>query len=58
MPNPDRYAWKQHRPRLLSLDILRGLTVIGMVLANSSAHLKNEIGLNVFLGCCTRAGTG
>ena len=35
----------KNRERLLSLDVLRGLTLVGMILVNSMAVMKYDVGL-------------
>jgi predicted acyltransferase len=35
-------------PRLASLDVLRGLTIVGMILVNSAAYLHYVSGYDVF----------
>ena len=37
-----------NRERLLSLDVLRGLTLVGMILVNSMAVMKYDVGAQVF----------
>ena len=41
-------AQNASRPRLVSLDVLRGLAVIGMILANATDGVKEGLGAEVF----------